>query len=81
MLAELVGVHEYLPVCEVCLKHLSDRAEDEPIPANWNDVHRRYVAAVREYPEPVFPSVEAVEEAEAHDPKGTAKLMLAATNI
>lgn len=51
-----------LPICEPCLKHLAARADVEPIPADWNDVYRRYVEAVSEYPEPVFPSVEALME-------------------
>lgn len=69
VLAELVGVHEYKPVCEPCFAHLARRAEDEPIPADWNKVYRRYVAAVQKYPEPVFPSVEAALEFEDGDPR------------
>ncbi len=57
---------ECLPICEPCLKHLADRADVEPIPAEWNDVYRRYVQAVRKYTEPFFPSVEALMEEEKH---------------
>lgn len=61
---------ECVPVCETCLAHLAHRAEDEPIPADWNDVYRRYVEAVQKYPEPIFPSVEALMEEEARQPIG-----------
>lgn len=53
-----------LPVCEPCLRHLAVRADEVDVPAYWNDVHRRYVRAVQEHTEPVFPSVEALSEAE-----------------
>lgn len=68
VLANLVTPHEHKPVCEVCLSHLARRADGEAIPADWGDVYRRYVRAVSEYPEPVFPSVEALMEAEKLDP-------------
>ncbi len=74
VLAQLWTVHELIPVCEVCLSHLSRRAEEEPIPADWNDVYRRYVAALAVYTEPLFPSVDAVIEAEQRDPEGTAAI-------
>jgi transcription elongation factor Elf1 len=70
VLAQLVTVHEYIPVCDVCLDHLARRAREEAIPADWNDVYRRYIDAVAKYPEPVFPSSEALEEAEMRDPTG-----------
>jgi len=81
VLAQLVGVHEYIPVCEPCLSNLARRAEEETIPADWDEVYRRYVRAVPKYPEPVFPSVKAVEEAEKRDIKGTMALSRAAENI
>jgi transcription elongation factor Elf1 len=68
VLACLETVHEYIPTCEPCLSHLSRRAEEEAIPADWDKVYRRYVDAVSKYPEPVFSSAEAVEEAEKRDP-------------
>ncbi|MDP9458385.1 MAG: hypothetical protein M3Q49_00145 [Actinomycetota bacterium] len=74
VLAQLVGAHEYTPVCEVCFHHLARRAEEEPIPADWDEVYRRYVSAVNEYAEPLFPSVDAVIEAEQIDPGGTAAI-------
>lgn len=70
VIATLAMDGDCLPVCEPCLKHLAGRAEDAPIPADWNDVYRRYVEAVSEYPEPVFPSVEALIEEEARQPIG-----------
>lgn len=81
VLAELVTVHEYKPICEVCLSHLARRAEEEAISADWNDVYQRYLLAVAKYPEPVFPSVRAVEEAEALDPKGTMALQAACADL
>lgn len=69
VLACLETVHEYIPTCEVCLSSLSRRAEEEAIPANWSEVYRRYLAAVKRYPEPLYPSTEAVEEAELRDPR------------
>jgi transcription elongation factor Elf1 len=81
VLAELETVHEYIPVCEVCLHNLARRAEEEAIPADWDKVYRRYIDAVEKYPEPVFPSVKAAEEAEARDPKGTHALMLEAAKV
>jgi len=68
VLACLVTPHEYIPSCDVCLDHLARRAREEAIPADWNDVYRRYIDAVAKYPEPVFPSLEALKEVEARDP-------------
>ena len=81
VLAQLVGVHEYIPVCEPCLSNLARRAEEEVIPADWDEVYRRYLAALPKYPEPVFPSVKAVEEAEMFDLKAVEALSKAADNI
>lgn len=78
VLAQLVTSHEFKPVCEVCLSHLARRAEEEPIHADWDEVYRRYLRAVRIYTEPVFSSVEAVMEAEDRDPKGTRAMECAA---
>ncbi len=78
VLAELVGVHEYTPVCEVCFHHLARRAEEEPIPADWDVAYRRYVSALNEYTEPVFPSLGALEEAESCDPEGARVKLYAA---
>lgn len=64
VLACLKTDHDYIPTCEPCLSSLSRRAEEEAIPANWNEVYRRYLDAVSKYPEPLYPSAEAVEEAE-----------------
>ncbi len=69
VLVKLVTVEENISTCETCLAHLAHRAEDEPIPADWNDVYWRYVAAVEKYPEPVFPSMEAALEFEDGDPR------------
>jgi len=71
VLAKLVTPHEYRPVCEVCLTHLARRAEEEEIPADWDEVYRRYLRAAKEHKEPVFPSIEALEEAEASGPPMT----------
>ncbi len=68
VLACLATPYEYIPTCEPCLSSLSRRAEEEAIPADWGKVYRRYVDAVSKYPDPVFPSAEAVEEAEKRDP-------------
>ncbi len=68
--AVLIGVNiggKYLDetvLCDVCLDHLARRAREEAIPAGWNDAYRRYVDAVAKYPEPKYPSVEALMEAE-----------------
>ncbi len=70
VLACLVTPHEYIPSCDVCLDHLARRAREEAIPADWNDVYLRYIDAVAKYPEPVFPSEEALEAAEMGDPTG-----------
>ncbi|MDP9454211.1 MAG: hypothetical protein CYG60_09340 [Actinobacteria bacterium] len=78
VLAQLVGDHEHTPICEVCFHHLARRAEEEPIPAGWDEVYRRYVSAVNEYAEPLFPSVDAVIEAEERDPEGTNALIVKA---
>ena len=64
VLACLVTPHEWPPVCEVCLKHLATRAEEEAIPAAWDEVYRRYLAAVAKYPGPVFASEEELEGAD-----------------
>ncbi len=72
VLACLKTDHDYIPTCEPCLSSLSRRAEEEAIPANWNEVYRRYLDAVSKYPEPLYPSSEAVEEAELRDPRVTA---------
>lgn len=58
-------------VCESCLSHLAVRATQESVPANWDEVYRRYLEAVPKYPEPIFPSVEALMEAERRDVDGT----------
>lgn len=68
VLAQYVTESAYVPVCEVCLSHLARRAEEEPIPAKWDEVYANYLAAVPKYPEPVFPSVEALMEVEERDP-------------
>lgn len=70
VIANLATDHEFFPTCEACLRHLAGRAEGERIPADWGDVYRRYVAGVREHPEPVFPSLEALLEAERRCPPG-----------
>jgi hypothetical protein len=70
VLANLVTPHEYRPICEVCFNHLARRVEEEAIPADWGDVYRRYLRAVKEHPEPVFPSVEALIEEEDRCPRG-----------
>lgn len=66
--ADLDTTYEFVQVCEVCLSHLARRAENETIPADWNTVYAEYLTAVAKYPEPVFPSVEALMEVEEHDP-------------
>jgi hypothetical protein len=66
--ADLDTAHEFVPVCEVCLSHLARRTEDEAIPADWDTVYAEYLAAVSKYPEPVFPSVEALMQVEERDP-------------
>lgn len=68
VLAQLVTAYEYIPTCDVCLDHLARRAREEAIRADWNDVYLRYIDAVAKYPEPVFPSLEALKEVEARDP-------------
>ena len=67
VLACLVTPHDYIPTCEVCLKHLAERAEAESIPADWNRVYADYLIAVAKYLEPVFPSAEALGEFEKTD--------------
>jgi hypothetical protein len=71
VLAQLVTAYEYIPTCDVCLDHLARRAREEAIRADWNDVYLRYIDAVAKYPEPVFPSEEALEAAEMNDPTGS----------
>lgn len=70
VVATLAMDSDCLPVCGPCLKHLAHRADAEPMPVDWNDVHRRYARAVREHSNPVFPSVEALSEAEGRCPVG-----------
>jgi hypothetical protein len=71
VLACLVTPHEYIPTCDVCLDHLARRAREEAIPADWNDAYLRYIDALEKHPEPVFPSAEALLEAERTDPTGS----------
>ncbi len=56
------------PVFEPCLSHLACRADDGDNPADWNTVYADYVSAVARYPKPVFPTLEALLEAEEQDP-------------
>ena len=55
-------------VCEPCLRHLAVRAKVEGVAADWDRVYADYPLAVARYPEPVFPTLEALLEAEAQDP-------------
>lgn len=81
VLAQVVSIHEFTPACEPCLSHLARRADEEAIPADWNEVYRRYLELVPKYPEPVFPSVEAVCEAERRNLEETMALSEAASSI
>jgi hypothetical protein len=56
-------------VCEPCLSHLAQRAEDEAVPARWSTVYADYLSAVARYTEPVFPTLEALLRAEEQDPR------------
>lgn len=83
VLVQLVGDCEHTPICEACIHLLAHRGDDENIPAakHWNDVYGRYLEAAPKYPEPIFPSVEAVMEAERRDAEGTTAYLLETARI
>ena len=70
VLCNFVTSSEYLPICEACVSHLDARAERENPPADWGEVVRAYRLALEVYPSPVFPSVEALLEADRRTPWG-----------
>lgn len=81
VVAQLMTDCELPLVCEPCLENLAHRAESKDIPANWDEIYRRYLKAVPKYPEPIYPSVQAVIDAESRDPEGTMAYLLETAKI
>lgn len=54
------------PMCEVCLDEFSRRAEESQIARDW-PTYRKYVDALKQYPEPMAATPEAVPDAVGED--------------
>ena len=55
-------------LCEPCLEHLGRRATALRTGPDWDFDHAAYLAAAEKYPEPYFPTMEALlEYEEQHD--------------